>query len=75
MRRSVGLSRTLAVELRQRQTNSGRKSAHLNDVLPSVTGDIIVSFDADDVAERSRIRRIAETFRDPASRRSTPRVR
>src|SRR5688500_2457824 len=45
-----------AVALRQRQTNSGSKSAHLNDVLPSVTGDIIVSFDADDVSERSRIR-------------------
>jgi glycosyltransferase involved in cell wall biosynthesis len=53
------------VKLRQRQTNSGSKSAHLNDVLPGVTGDIIVSFDADDVAERSRIRRIAETFRRP----------
>jgi glycosyltransferase involved in cell wall biosynthesis len=55
-----------AVKLRQRQTNSGSKSAHLNDVLSSVTGDIIVSFDDDDVSERSRIRRIVETFRSPA---------
>lgn len=54
-----------AVKLRQRQANSGSKSAHLNDVLPSVTGDIIVSFDADDVSEKSRIRRIAGTFRRP----------
>jgi glycosyltransferase involved in cell wall biosynthesis len=54
-----------AVTLRQRRTNSGSKSAHLNDVLPSVTGDIIVSFDGDDVSERSRIRRIAEAFRRP----------
>jgi glycosyltransferase involved in cell wall biosynthesis len=53
------------VTLRRRQTNSGSKSAHLNDVLPSVTGDIIVSFDDDDVSERSRIRRIAETFHRP----------
>ena len=29
---------------------------------PSVTGDIIVSFDGDDVSERSRIRRISDVF-------------
>ena len=51
------------VSLRQQRTNSGSKSAHLNEVLPSVTGDIVVSFDGDDVSERSRLRRIAEAFR------------
>lgn len=55
------------VKLRQRSTNSGSKSAHLNDVLPLTTGDILVSFDADDISERARVRRIVERFRaEPA---------
>jgi hypothetical protein len=46
----------------QRAANSGSKSAHLNDVLPRATGDILVSFDADDVSESSRIRRTVAAF-------------
>jgi glycosyltransferase involved in cell wall biosynthesis len=54
------------VGLRRRSSNSGSKSAHLNDVLPRVSGDIIVFFDGDDVAEPSRVRKIVDAFRrDP----------
>ena len=52
-----------SVSLRQRRSNSGSKSGHLNDVFAEVTGNIIVSFDGDDVSERHRIRRILEVFR------------
>ena len=51
------------VSVRQQRTNSGSKSAHLNEVVPSVTGDIIVSFDGDDISQSSRIRRLVEVFR------------
>jgi glycosyltransferase involved in cell wall biosynthesis len=50
------------VRLLRRTTNSGSKSAHLNDVFPRTTGEILVSFDADDVAEPSRVSRIVEAF-------------
>ena len=50
------------VQLFRRAANSGSKSAHFNDVLPKADGDILVSFDSDDVAEPSRIRRLVETF-------------
>lgn len=54
------------VTLRRRETNSGSKSAHLNDVFPLTTGQVIVSFDGDDIAEPDRVRRIVEAFRaDP----------
>jgi cellulose synthase/poly-beta-1,6-N-acetylglucosamine synthase-like glycosyltransferase len=51
------------VRLRRRETNSGSKSAHLNDVFPLATGQFLVSFDGDDVAEPHRVRRILEAFR------------
>jgi glycosyltransferase involved in cell wall biosynthesis len=50
------------VVLRRRARNSGSKSAHLNDVLPTCTGELLVSFDGDDVALPSRVARIAARF-------------
>lgn len=47
-------------------TNSGSKSAHLNRVFPLASGDIFVSFDADDVAEAHRLSRIQECFQSRA---------
>jgi glycosyltransferase involved in cell wall biosynthesis len=46
------------VTARRREVNSGSKSAHLNDVLPACAGEIIVSFDGDDVSAPSRVSRI-----------------
>jgi len=51
------------VTLRRRETNSGSKSAHLNDVLPLASGQYLISFDGDDIAEPDRVRRILEAFR------------
>jgi glycosyltransferase involved in cell wall biosynthesis len=51
------------VELRRRSSTSGSKSAHLNAVFGQATGDILVSFDGDDVSEPSRVRKIVEVFR------------
>lgn len=48
--------------LKRRQSNSGSKSAHLNDVLPGCSGDILVSFDGDDVSMPTRVRRIVDRF-------------
>lgn len=54
------------IDLRRRSDNSGSKSAHLNDVFRRTSGEIIVSFDGDDIAEISRVRKIVEAFRhDP----------
>lgn len=54
------------VILRRRETNSGSKSAHLNDVFPFASGRILVSFDGDDIAEPRRVRAILDAFRqDP----------
>ncbi len=50
------------VRLERRQSNSGSKSAHLNDVLPLATGEIIVSFDGDDISEPQRVRRLVDAF-------------
>jgi cellulose synthase/poly-beta-1,6-N-acetylglucosamine synthase-like glycosyltransferase len=50
------------IRLSRRTTNAGSKSAHLNDVFPSASGDILISFDADDISERDRVRRIVEQF-------------
>ena len=50
------------VRLLRRTSNSGSKSAHLNDVFPGTAGKILVSFDADDIAEPSRVSRIVEAF-------------
>jgi glycosyltransferase involved in cell wall biosynthesis len=57
------------VHFRQRETNSGSKSAHLNDALGHSTGEIIVSFDGDDIYQPTRVRRLVVEFaRDPAVR-------
>jgi hypothetical protein len=53
--------------LRYRDTNSGSKSAHLNDVFPLASGRYLVSFDGDDIAEPDRVRRILQEFRAHAS--------
>jgi glycosyltransferase involved in cell wall biosynthesis len=50
------------VRLLRRTSNSGSKSAHLNDVLPRTAGEIVISFDADDIAEPWRVSRIVEAF-------------
>ena len=64
------IERTLAgyagphqVRLRRRDTNSGSKSAHLNDVFPLATGQYIVSFDGDDISEPGRVSAILAAFR------------
>ena len=58
-----------AVHLLRRSTNSGSKSAHLNDVFPRCTGDLLVSFDADDVSEPHRLARLVDAFeRHPDAR-------
>jgi glycosyltransferase involved in cell wall biosynthesis len=55
-----------AIRLVQQPTNTGSKSAHLNQVFPLAHGEILVSFDADDVFEPQRVRRtVAEFRRDP----------
>jgi glycosyltransferase involved in cell wall biosynthesis len=51
------------IDMRRRTSNSGSKSAHLNDVLRSVSGEIIVSFDGDDISETSRVLSIVKAFR------------
>lgn len=52
------------VTVQRRSANSGSKSAHLNDIFRSASGEILVSFDGDDISEPSRVRKIAERFRD-----------
>ena len=51
------------VRLRRRDTNSGSKSAHLNDVFPVATGQYLVSFDGDDISEPCRVSAILDAFR------------
>lgn len=47
--------------------NTGSKSAHLNEVFPLASNDILISFDADDVFRPQRVRRTVQAFRqDPA---------
>lgn len=48
--------------VKQRQSNSGSKSAHLNGVLPGCGGELLVSFDGDDVSMPTRVSRIADRF-------------
>ena len=50
------------VELSRRAANSGSKGAHLNEIWSACSGDVLVFFDGDDIAERSRISRLAERF-------------
>ena len=50
------------VVLRRRDTNSGSKSAHLNDVFPLASGRCLVSFDGDDFSEPGRVRKTLDEF-------------
>jgi glycosyltransferase involved in cell wall biosynthesis len=50
------------VRLNRQSTNSGSKSAHLNDVFPLASGDVLISFDGDDISENSRVRKIVNKF-------------
>jgi glycosyltransferase involved in cell wall biosynthesis len=50
------------IVLKRREANSGSKSAHLNDVLPGCTGELLISFDGDDVSEPTRVSRIVSRF-------------
>ncbi len=51
------------VTLRRRQTNSGSKQVHLKDIFPLASGQLLIFFDGDDIAEPYRVRRIVEAFR------------
>jgi glycosyltransferase involved in cell wall biosynthesis len=55
------------VRLLQRSVNSGSKSAHLNDVFPRCSGEILVSFDADDMSEPDRIVKLVAAFERQAN--------
>ncbi|HYQ72662.1 MAG TPA: glycosyltransferase [Gammaproteobacteria bacterium] len=50
------------VEFRHQPDNSGSKSAHLNRVFPLARGEIIVSFDDDDISRPDRVSRILAAF-------------
>jgi hypothetical protein len=52
------------IELRVRQSNSGSKSAHLNDVLTLASGEIVVFFDGDDISAPDRVKKIVNKFED-----------
>jgi glycosyltransferase involved in cell wall biosynthesis len=55
------------VSLRRRSATSGSKSAHLNDVFHRASGEILISFDGDDLSRPTRVRKIVEAFQgDPA---------
>ncbi len=55
-----------ATRLLRQPRNTGSKSAHLNEVFPLASGEVLVLFDADDVFERHRVSRTVEQFRsDP----------
>jgi glycosyltransferase involved in cell wall biosynthesis len=49
-------------EFYQRPINSGSKSAHLNNVFPRATGELIISFDGDDISGPYRVSRIRDAF-------------
>ncbi len=53
------------VRLLRNEANTGSKSAHLNRVLPAASGEILVSFDDDDVSRSDRVRKIAAAFAPP----------
>lgn len=55
------------VILRRGDSNSGGKSAHLNDVFPLASGRYLVSFDGDDVSDPNRVGRILAAFREDDS--------
>ena len=54
------------VTLRRRQTNSGSKQVHLKDIFPLASGQVLIFFDGDDIAEPHRVSRIVEAFRASA---------
>jgi len=54
------------IRLLRQPRNTGSKSAHLNEVFPLASGEILVLFDADDVFEPHRVRLTMDAFRsDP----------
>ena len=55
------------IRFNRRSTNSGSKGAHLNDVFPIASGDILVSFDADDTSDTYRVQKIVERFRSDSN--------
>jgi cellulose synthase/poly-beta-1,6-N-acetylglucosamine synthase-like glycosyltransferase len=55
------------IQFIRRTTNSGSKSAHLNGVFPEASGDILISFDGDDISEIYRVRKIVERFRSDSN--------
>lgn len=52
-----------AIRTLRQPRNTGSKSAHLNEVFPLASGDILISFDADDVSQPQRVRKTVEAFR------------
>lgn len=53
---------TRRVIVRRREENSGSKSAHLNDAFSACTGELIVSFDGDDISVPTRVSRIVARY-------------
>ena len=51
------------VRLLRQPRNTGSKSAHLNEVFPLASGEVLVLFDGDDAFEPHRVRRTVEAFR------------
>jgi glycosyltransferase involved in cell wall biosynthesis len=51
-----------AIRLLRQPRNTGSKSAHLNEIFPLARGELLVSFDSDDISEPQRVRRIASAF-------------
>jgi glycosyltransferase involved in cell wall biosynthesis len=50
------------VRVLRRDANSGSKSAHLNQVFLEASGEILISFDDDDVSRPDRVRKIVSEF-------------
>jgi glycosyltransferase involved in cell wall biosynthesis len=50
------------ITMTRRQTNSGSKSAHLNEAFSACTGELLVSFDGDDVSVPTRVSRIVAQY-------------
>lgn len=55
------------IRLTRQATNSGSKQAHLNRILGSLSADIFMFFDGDDVAKPHRAQRLVEAFREDAN--------
>jgi cellulose synthase/poly-beta-1,6-N-acetylglucosamine synthase-like glycosyltransferase len=50
------------VRVLRRDANSGSKSAHLNHVFLEASGEILISFDDDDISRPDRVRKIVAEF-------------